>query len=263
MGGLGGPVVRSAGVTVGRGGPGLVGVAGPNDRLAGELIRALEMTEQDSNVRCVLLRGTGRGFCSGQDLGEIKERGSTPETVSTVIRERWNRLVLLLRNLNIPVVCAVHGVAAGAGANLALCCDIVVAAKSAYFVQAFVHVGLIPDTGGTYLLPRLVGFPRALAYAMLGEKVGAEEAERVGMIYRAVEDDDLAKASQEIATRLASMPTKAIALMKKAFNESLANSIEDQLQCELELQVEAASSHDHREGVAAFLEKRKPQYKGC
>jgi 2-(1,2-epoxy-1,2-dihydrophenyl)acetyl-CoA isomerase len=179
-----------------------------------------------------------------------------------ILSEHYNPIVTRIRSLPKPVIASVGGVAAGAGANIALCCDIVVAAQSASFLQAFSKIGLIPDSGGTWFLPRLVGWQKASALAMLGERIGAVEAERMGMIYKVFADDDLAKASETLAATLAQLPTRALALTKHALNYSAVNSFETQLLLEDELQQKAAATKDYREGVQAFLEKRKPEFSG-
>ncbi|MBT8189612.1 MAG: enoyl-CoA hydratase/isomerase family protein, partial [Bacteroidia bacterium] len=183
-------------------------------------------------------------------------------TLERIVREHYNQMALSVYNCPKPIVAAVNGVAAGAGANLALLCDIVVARESASFIQAFSKIGLIPDTAGTYALPRLVGFQKALALAMLGDKVGAMEAERIGMIYKYYPDDEFESASIAIAEKLSKMPTKGLALTKKAFNKGLCDSFEEHLEVEAQLQAEAGESYDYNEGVQAFLEKRKPEFKG-
>jgi 2-(1,2-epoxy-1,2-dihydrophenyl)acetyl-CoA isomerase len=211
-------------------------------------------------VRAVHLTGAGKGFCAGQDLAEITAPGN--QGLERLLAEQYNPLVTRIRNLPKPVVAAVNGVAAGAGANIALCCDIVVAAQSASFVQAFSKIGLIPDSGGTWFLPRLVGWQKATALAMLGEKISAAEAERMGMIYKVYEDADLGNASTGLAAKLAQLPTRALALTKHALNYSSTNTLEAQLLLEDELQQKAAGTADYREGVQAFLEKRVPLFKG-
>lgn len=211
-------------------------------------------------VRAVHLSGAGKGFCAGQDLAEVT--AADGPDMEKILVEYYNPIVTKLRNLPKPVVAAVNGVAAGAGANIALCCDIVVAARSASFVQAFSKIGLIPDSGGTYFLPRLVGWQKAAALFMLGEKIGAEEAERMGMIYKVYEDAELQDASIGLAAKLAQLPTRALALTKHALNYSCTNTLEAQLLLEDELQQQAASTADFREGVKAFMEKRAPVFKG-
>jgi 2-(1,2-epoxy-1,2-dihydrophenyl)acetyl-CoA isomerase len=211
-------------------------------------------------IRCVYLTGAGKGFSAGQDLAEVVDKEGP--TMNQILSEHYNPIVKRIRNLPKPVVAAVNGVAAGAGANIALCCDIVVSAESASFIQAFSKIGLIPDSGGTYFLPRLVGWQRASALAMLGDKVSAADAEKIGLIYKFFPDDEFSKASLQLAEQLAQMPTKGLALTKHALNYSFSNNYEEQLQLEDELQQQAAKTYDYNEGVNAFLNKRKPVFKG-
>jgi 2-(1,2-epoxy-1,2-dihydrophenyl)acetyl-CoA isomerase len=215
---------------------------------------------KSKDVRCVYLTGAGKAFSAGQDLDEAAD----PEgpTISQILIEHYSPIIKRIRRLEKPVVAAVNGAAAGAGANIALCCDIAVASQSAYFIQAFSKVGLIPDTGGTYFLPRLVGLQKATALAMLGERVSAEEAERIGMIYKWFPDADFQTNTFSIAHALAQLPTQALALTKKAFHSSLINNYEDQLHDEELLQERAGRTADHKEGVQAFLEKRAPVFRG-
>lgn len=214
----------------------------------------------ENEVRAVYITGAGKGFSAGQDLAEVTD----PEGpgFDVILSEHYNPIVMRIRSLQKPVVAAVNGVAAGAGANIALCCDIVVAAESASFIQAFSKIGLIPDSGGTHTLPRLIGWQKASALMMLGEKVPAVEAERLGMIYKVIPDASFPAESQKIAMTLAHMPTKGLALTKEALQLSFNNSFDNQLQDEDILQNRAAHTHDYKEGVAAFLEKRAPVFKG-
>jgi len=223
-------------------------------------MEALEAAEKDRECRALLLTGAGRGFCAGQDLTEIAD--ARPAEIGELL-ENYNPLILKLRGLPIPVVCAVNGVAAGAGANLALACDIVLAARSASFVQAFAKIGLVPDCGGTWLLPRLVGEARARALSMLADPVPAETAAAWGMIWRAVPDEALMAEAEALAARLAAGPTAALGLIKQALDESAINEFEDQLDLEAELQEEAAENPDYAEGLRAFLEKRPPSFTGA
>jgi len=227
------------------------------------LREALEQARDEAGVRAVLLTGSGRGFCAGQDLSERNVSAeAAPIDLSVSLGSNYNPLVRRLRALPKPVVCAVNGVAAGAGANIALACDIVLAARSASFVQSFSKLGLVPDSGGTYFLPRLVGSARAMGLALLGERLSAEEAERWGLIWKAVADERLVEEATGIAQTLAAGPTKGYGLIKQAIQASAGNSLDAQLDLERDLQREAGFSEDYREGVAAFMQKRKPQYKG-
>ena len=224
---------------------------------------ALEEARDEAAVRAVLLTGSGRGFCAGQDLSERNvSADAAPIDLSVSLGSNYNPLVRRLRALPKPVVCAVNGVAAGAGANIALACDIVLAARSASFVQSFSKLGLVPDSGGTYFLPRLVGSARAMGLALLAERLSADEAERWGLIWKAVDDDRLVEEATSIARALAAGPTKGYGLIKKALHASAGNSLDAQLDLERDLQRDAGFSEDYREGVAAFMQKRKPQYKG-
>ncbi|HYC40526.1 MAG TPA: enoyl-CoA hydratase-related protein [Chitinophagaceae bacterium] len=211
-------------------------------------------------VRCVYLTGAGKGFSAGQDLAEVAEADGPGFNV--ILSEHYNPIVRKIRRLEKPVVAAVNGVAAGAGANIALCCDIVVAAESASFIQAFSKIGLVPDSSGTFILPRLVGWQRASALMMLGEKVTAAEAARMGMIYRAIPDNQFQAESRKIAETLAGMPTRGLALTKQLLQISLHGSFEDQLQEEDVFQQRAAQTSDYQEGVQAFLERRTPNFRG-
>ncbi|MEO6668155.1 MAG: enoyl-CoA hydratase-related protein [Ferruginibacter sp.] len=211
-------------------------------------------------VRCVFISGAGKAFSAGQDLAELT--GDEPMGIERILSEHYNPIVTRIRNLAKPIVAAVNGVAAGAGANIALCCDVVVATQSASFIQAFSKIGLIPDSGGTYFLPRLIGFQKASAIMMLADKVPAEEAEKMGMIYKCFTDETFPAESVKIANILAQMPTEGLALTKKALNHSMTSSFEAQLLREDELQQKAAATYDYNEGVQSFLEKRKPTFKG-
>jgi 2-(1,2-epoxy-1,2-dihydrophenyl)acetyl-CoA isomerase len=227
------------------------------------LRQALEQALDDGAIRAVLLSGAGRGFCAGQDLSE-RDVGANaaPIDLSVSLGSNYNPLVRRLRALPKPIVCAVNGVAAGAGANIALACDIVLAARSASFVQSFSRLGLVPDCGGTYFLPRLVGTARAMGLALLGERLSAEQAAQWGLIWKAVDDDKLLDEATAIARALASGPTKGYGLVKKAIYASAGNSLDAQLDFERDLQREAGFTEDYREGVAAFMQKRTPSYKG-
>jgi len=227
------------------------------------LREALKAAATDASIRAVLLTGAGRGFCAGQDLAERDvAAGSSPIDLSVTIGSYYNPLVRRLRELPKPVLCAVNGIAAGAGANIAFSCDIVLAARSAAFVQAFARIGLVPDSGGTWHLPHLVGTARAMALAMLAEKLPAEEAERWGLIWKTLDDDKLMSEATQLARALAAGPTRAFGLMKKAIYAAGNHTLDAQLDLERDLQREAGMSEDYREGVAAFMQKRKPQFKG-
>ncbi len=234
-----------------------------NPEMHQRLREALQRAADEPEVRALLLTGAGRAFCAGQDLSERNvSPGAAPIDLSVSLGSNYNPLVRRLRELPKPVVCAVNGVAAGAGANIALACDLVLAARSASFVQSFSKVGLIPDSGGTYFLPRLVGHARAMGLALLGEKLSAEEAERWGLIWKAVDDAQLSSEALAVAKKLASGPTRGYRLLKKALYMSPGNSLDAQLDLERDLQREAGFSEDYREGVAAFMQKREPRFTG-
>ncbi|MFZ4635365.1 MAG: enoyl-CoA hydratase-related protein [Saprospiraceae bacterium] len=226
-----------------------------------EILSALDACATDPAVRAVFLTGEGKAFCAGEDLQEV----TAPDgpSLTDIISTGYNPIVLGIRMLDKPVVCAVNGVAAGAGANIALACDITVAAESASFTQAFSKIGLIPDSGGTWTLPRLVGLQRAAALMMLSPKISATEAASIGMIWKVFPDDTFMQEAISIAETLAQMPTVGLGLTKKALNHSFSNDFAAQLQVEDQLQTAAGQTEDYREGVAAFLEKRKPIFKGA
>jgi 2-(1,2-epoxy-1,2-dihydrophenyl)acetyl-CoA isomerase len=228
-----------------------------------EVRAALETLQADKSVRVLVLTGAGRGFCAGQDLSDrAVEPGAKGVDLGDSVEKFYAPLVLTLRSLPMPVICAVNGVAAGAGANLALACDIVIAGKSASFVEVFCKLGLIPDTGGTWILPRLIGHARATGLAMLGEKLTAERAEAWGLIWKCVPDEDLMKEALAMATHFSTAPTKGLAFTKRALQASYANTLPEQLKLEGEMMRELGYSHDYREGVAAFIAKRPPQFTG-
>ena len=220
----------------------------------------LDECASSNEVRCVYITGAGKAFCAGQDLAEVVDPNGPG--MQKILSEHYNPIITRIRNLPKPVVAAVNGVAAGAGANIALACDVVVATQSASFIQAFSKIGLIPDSGGTYHLPRLIGMQRASALMMLGDKVSAADALQMGMLYKVFTDDAFTEESKKIAIILAQMPTKALAYIKHALNQSAANNLETQLQLEDVYQQKAANTKDFKEGVQAFLEKRLPIFKG-
>jgi 2-(1,2-epoxy-1,2-dihydrophenyl)acetyl-CoA isomerase len=231
-----------------------------NREMALSLQQKLDICGDDTSIRCIIITGSGKAFSAGQDLDEIvSENGPN---VTTILSEHYNPIITRIRSLKKPVVAAVNGVAAGAGANIALCCDVVVASESAAFIQAFSKIGLIPDSGGTYFLPRLVGFAKASALMLLGDKISADEAEKMGMIYKTYEDAVFISAAFQLAETLAAMPTKGLAYTKEALNESLYNNYVEQLSREEYFQNQAGNTHDYNEGVQAFLQKRKPIFKG-
>lgn len=231
-----------------------------NRAMALQLQAALDKAATDATVRAVYLTGEGKAFCAGQDLSEATDINGPG--IERIVREHYNPIVSKIRTLEKPVICAVNGVAAGAGANIALACDVVMAGTSVGFIQAFSKIGLIPDNGGSFFLPRIIGFGKASALIMLGDKVSANEAEKMGMIYKVVEDDRLYEEAMAVAKTLATMPTKALGITKYMLNKSMENTLNQQLELEAEMQVKAAQTNDYSEGVNAFLEKRKPVFKG-
>jgi len=232
-----------------------------NREMALSLQSILDDCETNSDVRAIVLTGNGKAFCAGQDLKEVTDPDLNPG-FKKILEEHYNPIITRLRSIKKPIIGAINGVAAGAGANIALACDIVVAHEKVSFIQAFSLIGLVPDSAGTFFLPRLIGFQKAQALAMLGDKISAEEAEKMGMIYKSVLLDDFEDTINQLALKLANMPTKALGLIKELFNKSMTNTLEDQLALESKLQIEAAQSNDYAEGVAAFIEKRKPKFKG-
>jgi 2-(1,2-epoxy-1,2-dihydrophenyl)acetyl-CoA isomerase len=233
-----------------------------NRPMAKEVQDALAVCERDDTIRVVLLTGEGRAFSAGQDLAEAAPQDQPWPEISDIVRESYNPIILTIRSLEKPVVCAVNGVAAGAAANIALACDLVLASEKASFLQAFCHIGLIPDSGGTFFLPRLAGFQRAAAMAMLGEKVSAAQALEWGMIYKVYPADALMEEAKKLAAHLATQPTRGLGLIKCALNQSLRNTLEAQLELEAELQAVAGKTKDCKEGISAFLKKRTPKFVG-
>lgn len=226
------------------------------------LAEAFDEAAADQGCRAVLLTGAGRGFCAGQDLSEVAAADGAAPDLGITIESFYNPLVRRIRALQKPVICAVNGTAAGAGANIALACDIVLAARSAKFIQSFAKIGLVPDSGGTWLLPRLVGEARARGLALLGEPLPAETAADWGLIWRAVDDDRLRPEAEALAARLATEPTQGFALTKQAFDHAAANTLDAQLDLERDLQRKAGRTPDYAEGVDAFMEKRAPVFTG-
>ena len=231
-----------------------------NKEMAFELQEILDNCEKNSSVRSILLTGEGKAFCAGQDLQEL----TAPDgpKLSDIVREHYNPIIKRIRSIEKPIVCAVNGVAAGAGANIALACDITIAGESVAFIQAFSKIGLIPDSGGTFFLPRSIGMQKATALMMLADKVMAADAEKMGMIYKVCADESLMEETLKVAKKLAALPTIGLGLTKRALNKSITNDLTAQLALEDELQTAAGKTYDYNEGVAAFLEKRKPKFKG-
>jgi len=232
-----------------------------NREMALRLQTELDACQNNPEVRVIVITGNGKAFCAGQDLKEVTTPDLNPG-FKKILEEHYNPIITRIRNIEKPVIAAVNGVAAGAGANIALACDIVVASEKASFIQAFSKIGLVPDSGGTFFLPRLIGFQKASALMMLGDKVSAEEAERFGMIYKVISSEVFSEEIEKLAMHMAAMPTKALGMTKRLLNVSLTNNLTDQLDIEGKLQIEAAQSEDYAEGVAAFVEKRRPDFKG-
>jgi 2-(1,2-epoxy-1,2-dihydrophenyl)acetyl-CoA isomerase len=228
--------------------------------MALELQEKLEICKNDNNIRAIVITGTGKAFCAGQDLGEATDPKG-PE-LQKIVNEHYNPIIRQIRNIEKPIIAAVNGVAAGAGASIALCCDFVIAKESAVFVQAFSKIGLVPDSGATFFLPRLIGFQKATALMMNADLITATEAEGLGMIYKVVEESKFEDEIKSFSEKLAKMPTKGIGLTKKLLNQSMNNSLEQQLNEEEIAQTIAGKTNDYKEGVSAFLEKRKPNFKG-
>ena len=232
-----------------------------NRQMSLELQQQLDHAAADEGIRCIVLTGAGKAFCAGQDLKEV----TTPELnpgFRAILEEHYNPIIQRIRTIEKPILAAINGVAAGAGANIALACDIVLAVESAAFIQAFSKIGLVPDSGGTFFLPRLIGFQRAMALCMLGDKVSATDAQQMGMIYKVFPADVFSPEVTKMAETLAQMPTKALGLTKRLMNKSLTHDLNEQLQMEGVLQIEAAQTNDYAEGVTAFVEKRKPLFTG-
>jgi 2-(1,2-epoxy-1,2-dihydrophenyl)acetyl-CoA isomerase len=232
-----------------------------NREMAFLLQETLDNCANDTNVRAIVITGNGKAFCAGQDLKEVTDPELNPG-FRKILEEHYNPIIQKIRNIEKPIIGAVNGVAAGAGANIALACDIVVASENASFIQAFSKIGLIPDSAGTFFLPRLIGFQKATALMMLGDKVSSVEALNMGMIYKIFPTGLFDEEVMTLASTLAQMPTKAIGLTKRLLNQSMTNNLEQQLALESDLQIEASSSNDYKEGVTAFVEKRKPEFKG-
>jgi len=228
--------------------------------MALKLQKTLDKCNDNKEVRSILITATGKAFCAGQDLGEATDPNGP--NLAQIVQEHYNPIINKIRNIEKPVVAAVNGVAAGAGASIALCCDIVVACESASFIQAFSKIGLIPDSGGTFFLPRLIGIQKAAGLMMTAEPISAKDAERMGMIYKVFSDDSFEEESWKLASKLAEMPTKGLGLTKRLLNASYSNNLEQQLDMEDKCQTIAGNSADFKEGVQAFLEKRKPNFKG-
>ena len=232
-----------------------------NREMAFLMQETLDICGNDNNVRAIVITGNGKAFCAGQDIGEITNPELNPG-FRKILDDHYNPIIKKIRNIEKPIIAAINGVAAGAGANIALACDIVLASENASFIQAFSKIGLIPDSAGTFFLPRLIGIQKASALMMLGDKVSAEEAVDLGMIFKCFPAENFDDEVLKIATTLANMPTKALGLIKKLMNQSVTNNLDQQLQLESDLQIEASSTNDYNEGVTAFVEKRKPVFKG-
>lgn len=232
-----------------------------NREMALLLQKELDACAENPEVRAIVITGSGKAFCAGQDLKEVTTPGLNPG-FKIILEEHYNPIISRIRNIEKPVIAAVNGVAAGAGANIALACDVVIASEKASFIQAFSKIGLVPDSAGTFFLPRLIGFQKASALMLLGDKVSANEAEKLGMIYKVFSPEDFNSEFTLLAQHMAKMPTKALGMTKRLLNESMSHNLNEQLALESKLQIEAAQSEDYTEGVAAFVEKRHPNFKG-
>ena len=231
-----------------------------NKELALAVQQALQDFQNDSAIRAIMLTGNGKAFCAGQDLQEaIADNGLE---IEQIVDEHYNPIIRQIRTIEKPIIAAVNGVAAGAGANIALACDVCVATESASFIQAFSKIGLVPDSGGTFTLPRIIGFGKASGLMMLGDKVSARDAEKMGMIYQVYSDESFVEEAEKLSLKLANMPTKGLAYTKHLLNQSFTNDLDQQLELEKEWQFKATETYDYKEGVQAFIEKRKPDFKG-
>lgn len=223
--------------------------------------KELDACENNPEIRAIVITGEGKAFCAGQDLKEVTSAELNPG-FKKILDEHYNPIISRIRKIEKPIIAAVNGVAAGAGANIALACDVVLVSENASFIQAFSKIGLVPDSGGTFFLPRLIGFQKASALMMLGDKISAEQAEKLGMVYKVFSQENFSEEVNKIASILANMPTKALGLTKRLLNESMQTTLEEQLNFESKLQIESAQSEDYAEGVDAFVNKRKPEFKG-
>ena len=231
-----------------------------NYEMADEFLDALKKCGKNKKIRAIIITGIGRGFCAGQDLEEATRKNGPK--IDAIIDHTYNPIIKMINNIEKPIICYVNGIAAGAGANLAISCDVTFAASSAKFIQSFINIGLVPDSGGTYNLPRLIGKQRAAGLMFSGEKISSAEAEKIGMIYKSVDDENGYQVTLDFAKKISEKPTKSIGLIKSLLNKSNRNSISEQLELEKKYQITAANSSDHKEGVKAFFEKRKPKYIG-